>query len=252
MKRRRILFFLLVLFILLMVSPVFSQTKNQNVNPGFTINVKSGDNWSLPVKIMVLLTFLSLLPTLFIILTSFTRIAITFYFLKQALGAREMPPNQVLVGLALFLTIFIMTPTFNAIYNQAIVPYEKGKINEVQAIEKASIPLKHFMLRQTREKDLKYIIELSKSKYPKRREDVSMTTLIPAFILSEIKTGFEIGFLIYIPFLIIDVVVASILVSLGMIFLPPVMVSLPFKIILFILADGWTLLVGALIKSFGG
>ncbi len=250
MRRRKL--FLILIFIILLIAPIFSQTKNQNNNPSFTINVKSGDNWSLPVKIMVLLTFLSLLPTLFIILTSFTRIAITFYFVKQALGAREMPPNQVLVGLALFLTIFIMTPTFNAIYNQAIIPYEKGKINEIQAIQKASVPLKQFMLRQTREKDLKYIIELSRSKYPQNREDVSMTTLIPAFILSEIKTGFEIGFLIYIPFLIIDVVVASILVSLGMIFLPPVMVSLPFKIILFILADGWTLLVGALIKSFGG
>ncbi len=248
---RRKIVFILLLFLLFTSVSLYSQVKGSS-NPSFTINVKSGDNWSLPVKIMLLLTFLSLLPTLFIILTSFTRIVITFYFLKQALGSREMPPNQVLVGLALFLTIFIMTPTFNSIYNQAIVPYEQGKINEVQAIKQASIPLKHFMLNQTREKDLKYIIELSKIPYPQKREDVSMTVLIPAYILSEIKTGFEIGFIIYIPFLIIDVVVASILVSLGMIFLPPVMVSLPFKIILFILADGWTLLVGALVKSFVG
>ncbi len=221
-------------------------------NRSLTINFSGSSSWSLPVKIAVLLTFLSLLPTLFVILTSFTRILITFYFLKQALGAREMPPSQVIIGLSLFLTIFIMTPTFNSIYSQAIVPYENGKINEMQAVQKASIPLKHFMLRQTRENDLKFIISLSKSPSPKNREDVSMTTLVPAFILSEIKTGFEIGFLLYIPFLIIDVVVASILVSLGMIFLPPVMVSLPFKIILFIMADGWTLLVGALVKSFGG
>ena len=253
MRRRKLLFVILLFLIITSVS-LYSQTKavSRTSNPSFTINVKSGDNWSLPVKIMLLLTFLSLLPTLFIILTSFTRIVITFYFLKQALGSREMPPNQVLIGLALFLTVFIMTPTFNSIYNQAIVPYEKGKINEVEAIKKASIPLKHFILNQTREKDLKYIIELSKTPYPQKREDVSMTVLIPAYILSEIKTGFEIGFIIYIPFLIIDVVVASILVSLGMIFLPPVMVSLPFKIILFILADGWTLLVGALVKSFVG
>ncbi len=248
---RKKIVFILLLFLLFTTVSLYSQVKGSN-NPSFTINVKSGDNWSLPVKIMILLTFLSLLPTLFIILTSFTRIVITFYFLKQALGSREMPPNQVLVGLALFLTIFIMTPTFNSIYNQAIVPYEHGKINEVQAIKQASIPLKHFMLNQTREKDLKYIIELSRIPYPRKRDEVSMTVLIPAYILSEIKTGFEIGFIIYIPFLIIDVVVASILVSLGMIFLPPVMVSLPFKIILFILADGWTLLVGALIKSFVG
>ncbi len=248
MKRKHKILFLFMILIL-SVNMWASPPSN---NRSLTINFSGSSSWSLPVKIAVLLTFLSLLPTLFVILTSFTRILITFYFLKQALGAREMPPSQVIIGLSLFLTIFIMTPTFNSIYSQAIVPYENGKINEMQAVQKASIPLKHFMLRQTRENDLKFIISLSKSPSPKNREDVSMTTLVPAFILSEIKTGFEIGFLLYIPFLIIDVVVASILVSLGMIFLPPVMVSLPFKIILFIMADGWTLLVGALVKSFGG
>jgi flagellar biosynthetic protein FliP len=249
MRKQKIIFILIILILLLSANIWAAPPSN---NPSFTINVKGVNSWSLPVKIAVLLTFLSLLPTLFVILTSFTRILITFYFLKQALGAREMPPSQVIVGLSLFLTVFIMTPTFNNIYSSAIVPYEKGRINEMQAVQKASIPLKTYMLKQTREKDLKFIISLSKSSPPKNREAVQMTTLIPAYILSEIKTGFEIGFLLYIPFLIIDVVVASILVSLGMIFLPPVMVSLPFKIILFIMADGWTLLVGALVKSFGG
>ena len=253
MKRRALLLLLLVLLAL----PLFSLPERPSVTPptaptSFTINVKNADSWSIPIKIAVLLTFLSLLPTILIVLTAFTRIVISFHFLRQAMGSGETPPNQVIVGLSLFLTLFVMTPTFNAIYQEAYVPYEQGKINETEALNKAAGPLKTLMLGQTREKDLEFMINLSKSPRPKNRSEVGLTVLIPSFILSEIKTGFEIGFLIYIPFLIIDIVVASILVSLGMVFLPPVMVSLPFKVILFIIADGWTLLIGALVKSFGG
>ena len=253
MKRRALLLLLLVLLAL----PLFSLPERPSVTPptaptSFTINVKNADSWSIPIKIAVLLTFLSLLPTILIVLTAFTRIVISFHFLRQAMGSGETPPNQVIVGLSLFLTLFVMTPTFNAIYQEAYVPYEQGKINETEALNKSAGPLKTFMLGQTREKDLEFMINLSKSPRPKNRSEVGLTVLIPSFILSEIKTGFEIGFLIYIPFLIIDIVVASILVSLGMVFLPPVMVSLPFKVILFIIADGWTLLIGALVKSFGG
>ncbi len=242
--KKKIAFF--ILFII-----AFSTFAGAVENSSITLKLGDRDKWSLPVRILVLLTFLTILPTLIIVLTSFVRIVITFHFVKQAMGAGEIPPSQVIIGLSLFLTAYIMSPVFNDMYKNAYIPYEKGEINEFQALKKASEPLKRFMLSQTREKDLKLLIILSKSEKPKTRNDVKMTVLIPAFILSEIKTGFEIGFLIYIPFLIIDIVVASILVSLGMIFLPPVMVSLPFKVVLFVLADGWNLLVGSLVKSFG-
>ncbi len=203
------------------------------------------------IKIALLFTLLALTPAILMLMTSFTRIIISFHFLRQAMGTQGVPPNQVLVGMALFLTIFIMSPVAIKINEVGIIPYNKGEITEMEALKRASIPIKKFMLSQTREKDLALFYQLSKKKFPERKEDVSLITLIPSFILSELKTAFQIGFLLYIPFLIIDVIVASILVSLGMIFLPPIMVSLPFKIVLFILADGWFLLTDSLLRSFG-
>jgi len=203
------------------------------------------------IKIALLFTLIALTPAILMLMTSFTRIIISFHFLRQAMGTQGVPPNQVLIGLSLFLTIFIMTPVAMQINKVGVEPYNRGEINEMEALKRASVPVKIFMLKQTREKDLALFYKLSKKKFPQKKEEVSMIVLIPSFILSELKTAFQIGFLLYIPFLIIDVIVASILVSLGMIFLPPIMVSLPFKIVLFILADGWFLLTGSLLKSFG-
>jgi len=223
--------------------------------PSVSINIKdSGTNkggLASTIKIALLFTFLALTPAILMLMTAFTRIIISFHFLRQAMGTQGVPPNQVLIGLALFLTIFVMSPVAIQINKVGIEPYNKGEITEMEALKRASVPVKKFMLRQTREKDLALFYKLSKKKFPNKKEDVSMITLIPSFVLSELKTAFQIGFLLYIPFLIIDVIVASILVSLGMIFLPPIMVSLPFKIVLFILADGWFLLTGSLLRSFG-
>ncbi len=203
------------------------------------------------IKIALLFTLLGLTPAILMLTTSFTRIIISFHFLRTAMGTQGVPPNQVLIGLALFLTVFIMSPVALKINEVGIIPYNKGEINEMEALKRSAEPVKKFMLSQTREKDLALFYKLSKKKFPEKKEDVSMITLIPSFILSELKTAFQIGFLLYIPFLIIDVIVASILVSLGMIFLPPIMVSLPFKIVLFILADGWFLITNSLLRSFG-
>jgi flagellar biosynthetic protein FliP len=202
------------------------------------------------VKIVLLLTLLVLTPSIMMMMTSFTRLVISFHFLRQAMGVQGVPPNQVVIGICLFLTIFIMSPVGLKINEVAIKPYNEGKITETEALKLGVEPLKDFMLKQTREADLALFYHLSGVERPKNRQDVSMLTLIPAFILSELKTAFQIGFLLYIPFLIIDVVVASILVALGMIFLPPIMVSLPFKIVLFIVADGWGLLITSLLRSF--
>jgi len=222
--------------------------------PTVDISVKSAPEgkgeMASTIKIVLLLTLLTLAPSIIMMMTSFTRLLISFHFLRQALGVQGIPPNQVIVGLCLFLTIYIMTPVGAEINRVAIQPYNEGKITEMEALKQGAEPLKTFMMKQTREKDLALFYQLSKTKLPQNRKDVSMTVLIPAFILSELKTAFQIGFLLYIPFLIIDIVVASILVALGMIFLPPAMVSLPFKIVLFIMADGWALLITSLLKSF--
>jgi flagellar biosynthesis protein FliP len=202
------------------------------------------------VKIALLLTVLALAPSILMMMSAFTRIIISFHFLRQALGLQGVPPNQVIVGLSLFLTLFVMTPVGLQINKTAIQPMNEGKITEMEALRLSTVPLKAFMLRQTREKDLALFYQMSQTKRPQTKADVDMLVLIPAFVLSELKTAFQIGFLIYIPFLIVDIVVAAILVSLGMIFLPPSMVSLPFKVVLFILADGWGLLAGSLLRSF--
>lgn len=202
------------------------------------------------IQILILLTVLSLAPALFIMVTSFTRIVIVLSFLRQALGTQAVPPNQVLLSLALFLTMFIMAPVGQAVYSSALQPLMAEQISYEEAWEKGSEPIRRFMLRQVRDKDLELFITLSQIPKPERVEDVPTHAIIPAFILSELRIAFQIGFLIYIPFLIVDMVVASILMSMGMMLLPPVVISLPFKLILFVLADGWYLVVGSMVRSF--
>jgi flagellar biosynthetic protein FliP len=202
------------------------------------------------LEIFLLLTVLSLAPGILVMVTSFTRILIVLSLLRRALGTMQMPPNQVLIGLALFLTFFIMTPVWQAINQEALQPYLEKKMAPAAAIEAASQPLRDFMLRQTREKDLALFVELARIERPKRPADIPITVLIPAFIISEVKTAFQIGLLIFVPFLVVDMVVASVLLSMGMMMLPPIMISLPFKLMLFVLADGWFLIVGSLVRSF--
>ena len=202
------------------------------------------------IQILILLTVLSLAPALFIMVTSFTRIVIVLSFLRQALGTQSVPPNQVLLSLALFLTMFIMAPVGQAVYTGAVQPLMAEQISYEEAWKKGSEPIRGFMLRQVRDKDLELFVTLSRIPKPERVEDVPTHAIIPAFILSELRIAFQIGFLIYIPFLIVDMVVASILMSMGMMLLPPVVISLPFKLILFVLADGWYLVVGSMVRSF--
>jgi flagellar biosynthetic protein FliP len=205
---------------------------------------------SVLVQILFLLTVLSLAPAILIMMTSFTRLAIVFSFLRHAIGTQQMPPNQILIGLSLFLTFFIMTPVWQAVKTTAWDPYMKKTINQEQALEAAAKPVRAFMFKQTREKDLALFVNLAKLVKPKNTEDIPTMVLIPAFMISELKTAFQIGFVLFLPFLVIDLVVSSILLSMGMMMLPPVMISLPFKILLFVLVDGWHLIVGSLVKSF--
>jgi flagellar biosynthesis protein FliP len=202
------------------------------------------------IQILALLTVLSLAPALFIMVTSFTRIVIVLSFLRQALGTQQVPPNQVLISLALFLTLFVMAPVGQTVYTDAIQPVLNEQISYEQAWAKGIIPIREFMLKQVREKDLELFVDLAKMSKPSSPADLPIHVVIPAFILSELRIAFQIGFLIYIPFLIVDMVVASILMSMGMMLLPPVVISLPFKLILFVLADGWYLVVGSMVKSF--
>ena len=203
------------------------------------------------IKILLLLTILTLAPAILIMMTGFTRIIIVLSFIRQAIGTQQMPPNQLMVGLALFLTFFVMQPHFSELNEKSVQPFLAGKINQEQALEQALLPMRRFMFNQTRDADLALFLKLSKSETPKTRADVATTVLIPAFIISELKTAFQIGFILYLPFLVIDMVVASVLMAMGMMMLPPVVVSLPFKIMLFVLVDGWGLLVGSMVKSFG-
>ena len=204
------------------------------------------------LQILIMLTILSLAPSILIMVTSFTRIVVVFHFLRTALGTQTTPPNQVIVGLALFITIAIMSPVFTEVNTKAIKPYTAGKIKQEQAIEKGLSPLREFMLKQTREKDLKLFMDLNKKSADdiKDYDDIPITIVIPAFIISELRAAFIIGFLIYLPVMVIDMVVASTLMSMGMMMLPPTTISLPFKLLLFVLADGWNLVIGQLVNSF--
>ncbi|MBI1394804.1 MAG: flagellar type III secretion system pore protein FliP [Betaproteobacteria bacterium] len=206
--------------------------------------------YTLSLQALLFLTALTFLPAVLLMMTSFTRIIIVLSLLRQALGTIQTPPNQVLVGLSLFLTLFVMAPVFDKIYTDAYKPFSDEKISFDQAIETASVPLKAFMMRQTREADLALFVKLSQSPQPRGPDDVSMKVLVPAYVISELKTAFQIGFVVFIPFLIIDLVVSSVLMSMGMMMLSPVIISLPFKLMLFVLVDGWNLLVGSLVRSF--
>lgn len=209
-----------------------------------------GQSYSLSLQTLLILTSLSFLPAMLLMMTGFTRIIIVLSMLRSALGTPSSPPNQVLVGLALFLTFFVMTPVFDKIYTEAYLPYSESKIDLQQAVEKGSKPLKAFMLRQTRQADLALFVKISNSEELQSPDDVPLRLLVPAYVTSELKTAFQIGFVVFIPFLIIDMVVASVLMSMGMMMLSPSIISLPFKIMLFVLADGWNLLIGSLAQSF--
>jgi flagellar biosynthesis protein FliP len=205
---------------------------------------------SAPMQIVLLLTLLTFVPAILVTMTSFTRIVIVFHFLRQALGTQEMPSNQILIGLSLFLTVFVMAPVGERINEVAIGPALAGTITTGDAIGLATPPLRTFMLRQTREADLALFVEMAKLPKPKSRDELPMRVVVPAFIISELKTGFQMGFFLFVPFLLIDLVISTTLLSMGMMQLPPAMVSLPFKVLLFVMIDGWNLLVGSVVRSF--
>ncbi|MEQ1836849.1 MAG: flagellar type III secretion system pore protein FliP [Candidatus Nitrotoga sp.] len=209
-----------------------------------------GQTYSLSLQTLLLLTSLSFLPAILLMMTSFTRIIIVLSLLRSAIGTPSSPPNQVLIGLALFLTFFVMSPVLNKIYTDAYLPFTENKLDFQHALEKGSVPLKAFMLRQTRETDLALFVRISNSETLQNADAVPLHILVPAYVTSELKTAFQIGFVVFIPFLIIDMVVASVLMSMGMMMVSPAIISLPFKIMLFVLADGWNLLIGSLVQSF--
>lgn len=243
--------FLTVCFLFIVVLPVAAQQLPPL--PTLTLGVGQADTprqVSILLQILFLLTVLSLAPAILVMMTSFTRLAIVFSLLRHALGTQQMPPNQILVGLALLLTFFLMSPVYNQVNRDALQPYLEEEISQEVAVKKALSPIRKFMFKQTRKKDIALFINISKEKKPENLEEVSTIILLSAFAISELKTAFQIGFMIYIPFLVIDMVVASVLLSMGMMMLPPFMVSLPFKLMLFVLIDGWNLLVGSMVKSF--
>ncbi len=204
------------------------------------------------IQLVLLLTILSLAPAILIMMTSFTRIIVVLSFLRTALGTQQTPPNQVLISLALFLTLFIMMPTFQNVYDEAVQPLLDGNIDEIQAFERAVVPFETFMMRHVREQDLALFVDMAGLEDEAVQDNMPMRVLIPAFMISELRRAFEIGFLLFVPFLIIDMVVASVLMSMGMMMLPPIMIAMPFKIIFFVLVDGWYMVVGSLVRSYGG
>jgi flagellar biosynthetic protein FliP len=218
--------------------------------PALNVKVDGVGAVSAPLQIVIFLTLMTFVPAVLVVMTSFTRIAIVFHFLRQALGTQDMPSNQMLVGLTLFLTFFTMAPVAERINTLAVEPAMAGKIDVMQALELGSPPLRAFMLRQTRQKDLALFVELAKVARPDGPDDLPMKVVIPAFAISELKTGFQMGFFLFIPFLLIDLIVSTTLLSMGMLQLPPAMISLPFKILLFVMIDGWNLVVASLVRSF--
>jgi flagellar biosynthetic protein FliP len=232
-------------FLFVLATPLAAQTPSR-----VDVAIDGVGNVSAPLQIVLLLTLLTFLPAILVTMTSFTRIVIVFHFLRQALGTQEMPPNQVLIGLALFLTMFIMAPVGERINATALTPAMNGEVTIAVALERAAPPLKSFMLKQTRERDLALFVELGKLPRPGTAEDLPMRVVIPAYAISELKTGFQMGFFLFVPFLLIDLVVSTTLLSMGMLQLPPAMISLPFKVMLFVMIDGWNLLVGSIVRSF--
>jgi flagellar biosynthetic protein FliP len=224
------------------------QLPTMQIGLGETTNPKQV---SVLIEILLVFTILSIAPALLMMMTCFTRLIVAFSFLKKALGTQTTPPNQTLIGLALFLTLFIMAPVFKQMNETAVKPYLDEKIPLEQAVETGMVPLRSFMFKQTREKDLALFMSLAKLNKPKNKDEVPTSILVPAFMISELKTSFEIGFVLFLPFLVIDMVVSSILLAMGMMMLPPVMISMPFKLLLFVMVDGWNLIVGSLIHSYG-
>jgi flagellar biosynthetic protein FliP len=239
---------LLLLVAVLFQGTVFAQTAGQL--PLLVGSGASGVNFSVPVQTLLFFTALSFLPAVLLMMTGFTRIVIVLSLLRQALGTQSAPPNQVIVGLSLFLTFFVMGPTLDRIYADAYLPYTKNAISFEQALEKAEVPVRGFMVKQTRQSDFSLFAKLAKLGPDVKADTAPIRVLVPAFVISELKSAFQIGFMIFIPFLVIDIVVASVLMSLGMMMLSPVLVALPFKLMLFVLADGWNLLIGSLAASF--
>lgn len=248
----------LMVLAVLAVRPAAAQTSFQvslgqsGGTTAFSFNASDPDRRDLSglLQILILMTAITLAPALLILCTSFTRILIVLSFVRHALGVQNIPPNQVMIALALFLTACNMLPVWQAVDARVVKPYQAGEMSWKQVVEQGPQPLKEFMLRQTRPKDLALFLKAAHQPKPSRPQDVSLFTLVPAFVLGELKVAFQIGFLLYLPFLVVDMVVASILLSMGMMMLPPVMISLPFKLLLFVLVDGWNLLVGSLLRSF--
>ncbi len=221
--------------------------------PRITVGVDAAENpedVALSLQILVLLTILSLAPAILVMMTSFTRIVVVLSFVRNALATNQMPPNQVLIGLALFLTFFVMAPTWQVINETALQPYMRGELAQTDALVEAAIPVREFMYKNTREKDLELFVSMAKVPRPATPGDVPTHVMVPAFVISELKTAFQLGFIIFIPFIVIDMIVASVLMSMGMLMLPPVMISLPFKILLFVMVDGWHLVVRSLLLSY--
>jgi len=247
--KKHIPLWLSLIFIIGLLVPVDAFASD--IIPGIDLGNSSDPDsvWN-TVTIVLLITILSVAPAILILMTCFTRIVIVLGFVRTALATQQMPPNQVLIGLALFMTLFVMAPTIVEVNEVAVQPYLQGDISQTEALDQAAKPIKQFMIKQTREKDLKLFLDFSGAERPASVDDVPLTALIPAFAISELKTAFQMGFMIYIPFLVIDMVVASVLMGMGMMMLPPVMISLPFKILLFILVDGWHLVVKSLLLSF--
>lgn len=249
MKRWKLIFIISFLFLAVEISA------QQNTVPLPKIGIDIGtsdspEDVSVTLQLLLLLTVLSLAPSILIMTTSYLRIIIVFQFLKNAMGTMQMPPNQLLAGIALFLTFFVMGPTWNKVNTDALQPYLEGQISMEEAYDKGITPLREFMFKHTRTEDMELFMSFMEVDKPQTREDLPTYVLIPAFVLSELRAGFIIGFFLFIPFLMIDMIVSSILMSMGMMMLPPMMVSLPFKILLFVLVDGWNLIVGSIVRSF--
>jgi flagellar biosynthetic protein FliP len=240
----------LFLLVLSLQGLAYAQTQTQGQLPLLIGSSAGGTNYSVPIQTLLFFTALSFLPAVLLMMTGFTRIVIVLSLLRQALGTQSAPPNQVIVGLSLFLTFFVMGPTLDKVYAEAYLPYTNNTIPFDQALSKAEAPMRSFMSKQTRQSDFALFVKLAKLPVETTVEAAPMRVLVPAFVISELKSAFQIGFMIFIPFLVIDIVVASVLMSLGMMMLSPVLVALPFKMMLFVLADGWNLLVGSLAASF--
>ena len=249
MTKRRLALIAAAIFLALAMVPA-SVLAQGTTPPDLNVNVEGVGNVSAPLQIVIVLTLLTFLPAALVIMTSFTRIVIVFHFLRQALGTQEMPSNQILIGLTLFLTAFIMAPVADRIHTAAVAPVIAGEMSMGDAMTAGAPPLREFMLRQTREADLALFVEMSRSPRPTSPADLPMRVVIPAFAISELKTGFQMGFFLFVPFLVIDLVVSTTLLSMGMLQLPPAMISLPFKVLLFVMVDGWNLLVSSLVRSF--